>query len=105
MQILNNYHEVSGVMSEFEMQEQVDLFLKEQIFLNKTGPIWTEMPKIVLREFRVPEVGRISDHVLLINNKRAINIECKLEDIEGVIRQAKDHLGWCDYSVICYSSR
>ena len=58
-------------------------------------------PVIILREIHNPDVSRISDHVMLINNRTTINIECKLDDIGGVIKQAKSHLKWCDYSIIC----
>lgn len=95
----------NGGTSENDMQEQVDKILKQHKIEDfARDPVYgwkkIEIPKIVLREFRVPEVGRISDHVLLINNRRVINFECKLDDIGGVIRQAKDHLRWCDYSII-----
>lgn len=109
MKILNNYRSISLGATEDYMQEQVDLFLKSYKF-EKWDPSsgnygeYIELPKVILREFRVPEVRRISDHVLLINNRRVINIECKLDDIGGVINQAKDHLAWADYSVICLPS-
>lgn len=94
-----------GGTCEYDMQEQVDKMLRDhkfEVIKREPGYGWkkVELPKIVLREFRVPEVGRISDHVLLINNRRAINFECKLDDIGGVIKQAADHLRWCDYSII-----
>lgn len=98
--LLNNYNKVTKYASEYEMQEQIDLFLKQQTFRKWNGWQYEELPKIVLREFRIPEVGRISDHTLLINDRRVVNLECKLNDIGCVIRQAKDHLQWCDYSII-----
>ncbi len=103
MQILNNWHKISDIASECEMQEQIDTFLREQSFkkMDQITGRFFEVPKITIREFRVPEVGRISDHVLLIDGKRAVNIECKLDDVEKVIQQAEDHLLWCDYSIIC----
>lgn len=102
MEILNNWHKVSDIASEYDMQVQVDEFLNKHQFRNiGVDGWWRDLPKIVLREFRVPEIGRISDHVLLINNRRVVNIECKLDDIAGVICQAQDHLKWCDYSIIC----
>lgn len=52
------------------------------------------------REFRVPECGRISDVVIKAGG-RIINIECKLTDVGGVVAQAKDHLKWVDYSLVC----
>ena len=100
MNLLNYYNKITNNASEYEMQEQIDKFLKEQKFRKWNGWQYEELPKVVIREFRVPEVGRISDHVLLINNRRVVNFECKLDDVGTVIRQAKDHLKWCDYSVI-----
>lgn len=102
MELLNNYHKISSGASEETMQEQVDKFLQGYKFVKITDqfPFKKELPKIVLREFRVPEVGRISDHVVLLNKRRVVNLECKLDDIGGVIRQAEDHLAWCDYSIV-----
>lgn len=100
MKLLNVNTRITKAATEYEMQEQVDLFLKSHKFNKFDGYRYTELPKIVLREFRVPEVGRISDHVLLLDNKRVINVECKKEAIDCVIHQAVDHLRWCDYSII-----
>lgn len=83
------------------MQESIDGFLKSCKFYNYVDVYKVEVPTIVLREFSVPEVNRRSDHILLINRRRVVNIECKLDDITTVIKQAKDHLRWCDYSIIC----
>lgn len=100
MEFLSNYHKISGAATEWDMQEEIDQFLKEHLFTKFDGRRHITLPKIVLREFRVPEVCRISDHVVLLNNNRVINLECKKDDIGGVIHQAKDHLRWCDYSII-----
>jgi len=100
MELLNNYRNITTNISEEEMQNQVDIFLKKQVFRKWDGYHYKELPKIVLREFSIPEIGRRSDHILVINNKRIVNIECKLKNINKVIKQAKDHLEWCDYSVI-----
>ncbi len=107
MELLNNHQKVTNFASEFEMQKQVDEFLREQKFYKwdmnggKYGVGgYTELKKILLREVRVPEVSRISDHVLLLGEKRIINLECKLANIGSVISQARDHLRWCDYSII-----
>jgi len=100
MELLNNWNRITKGVTEWEMQEQVDAFLREYKFQHWNGEWYTELPKIVLREFRVPEVNRISDHVVLLNKRRVVNFECKLDDIGVVIKQAKDHLRWCDYSII-----
>lgn len=100
MEFLNNYHKISHAASEWDMQSEIDSILKSHCYTKFDGRRHIVLPKIVLREFRVPEVNRISDHVILLDNKRVINIECKKDDLGGVIHQAKDHLKWCDYSVI-----
>lgn len=56
---------------------------------------------LCVREFRVPECGRISDIALIHNPRRIINVECKLTNIGEVVHQAKDHLKWADYSLVC----
>jgi hypothetical protein len=103
--ILNKNYKISEDMTEDDMQIQVDGFLKEQKFTKwcpaAGGYYYIDLQTIVLRELRIPEIGRISDHVLCIDKKRIVNIECKLYDIDKVIHQAKDHLRWCDYSVVC----
>ncbi len=102
MEILNKTYQYRCNLED-EMQEQVDNFLKQQKYVKWDGYSRINLNKIILREFRVPEIGRISDHVMLIGNNRVINVECKLDNIGGVIKQAEDHLQWCDYSVICLS--
>lgn len=104
MQVLNNYNCLEGLQSELIMQEEVDAVLKKQKYykIDKYYPYTrTEIPFQTLREFQVPEIGRISDHVIYFNKKKIVNIECKLIDVTAVIRQAEDHLRWADYSIIC----
>lgn len=52
-------------------------------------------------QIRIPEVRRVSDLVVKCEKSRLINIEFKLSDYACVMRQAKDHLRWADYSYIC----
>lgn len=101
MEIINNWQNITKYASEGDMQMQVDAFLKKHPFYRWTGHGREERKKIVLREFPIREIGRVSDHILLLDRKRVINIECKLHNTEEVIHQAADHLEWCDYSVIC----
>jgi hypothetical protein len=106
MEILNangRQNRITNGATEFTMQEQIHEFLYNYEFNKETSqyPFYKVLPKIVLRELRIPEINRISDHVILLDNKRTVNIEDKLDSIECVIAQAKDHLQWCDYSVIC----
>jgi len=81
----------------------VERWVKEKRFFktNTTYPYRTDVEIKIFREFRIPEIGRISDHVIYFSDKKIINIECKLADIEGVIHQATDHLRWADYSMVC----
>lgn len=91
-------------LSENQMQEEVDEFLRAQTYSELVyNGMYVEKRKlesVAVREWRIKEVGRISDHILVINKKRIINFECKLDDISKVIHQAQSHLEWCDYSVI-----
>ena len=52
-------------------------------------------------QIRVPEIGRVSDLIIKCGDRRLINIEFKLSDHNYVLKQAKDHLYWADYSYIC----
>ena len=52
-------------------------------------------------QIRVPEIGRRSDLIIKCGDRRLINIEFKLRDHNYVLKQAKDHLHWADYSYIC----
>lgn len=79
--------------SESEMQKNIALIMSQQEF----GDI---DPK-VYREVGIPEIDRISDIIVKINDRRIINIECKLTEHSSVLDQAKDHLKWADYSYIC----
>ena len=100
MQLLNN-NDITRYASEYLMQGEVDEFLRKQKYQKVENMwYWVDVPHVTLREFRIPEINRISDHVMVIGRAKAVNLECKLTDIEGAIMQAKDHLRWCDYSII-----
>ena len=90
--------------SELEMQNAVEEYMAKRSFITKQSQhYWLhEYGKAqVFREVRIPEVRRISDVIVKINDRKVINIECKLYNYQEVIHQAKDHLRWADYSVIC----
>lgn len=93
-----------GYFSEYQMQEDVEKWIKEKRFFRTSSsyPYRSEVEIKVFREFRIPEIGRISDHIVYFSNRKIINIECKLVDMDGVIKQAVDHLRWADYSIICF---
>ena len=89
--------------TEDEMQKDVETYLKQKTFYKQIPryPYRIELKPKFIREFRIPEVGRISDHIIYISSKKIINIECKKENYIEVIAQATDHLRWADYSMIC----
>lgn len=93
MNILYKRNTHSG--SEDEMQKD----LPELLFTNR---LYDGAKNInIYREVPCPQVGRISDIVLSIRHKMFYNIECKIVDIQSVLKQAKDHLRWADYSYVC----
>jgi hypothetical protein len=101
--ILNNYNSITGTATEWDMQNEVEIILKENKYAEYKYPMPTIIHTgIIVREVRIPEVHRISDHILYLpySNPKIINIECKLDAIGCVIEQATDHLKWCDYSII-----
>lgn len=55
---------------------------------------------IMYEQISIPGISRFSDLILKAGN-RLINIEFKLDDLDCVIKQAKDHTKWADYSYIC----
>lgn len=74
----------------------VKLFIK----LNpKIRLISTQKPQYY-QEVTIKQIRRRSDLIIKIP-KRVVNIEFKLHDVDTVIRQAKDHCKWADYSYIC----
>ncbi len=93
--------EIKRETSEYQMQDEVEQKLLKQSYLVGTYPLDKYVKPKVFREVRVSEISRISDIVLMVNERKIVNIECKLTDLEGVLSQAKDHLKWADYSVIC----
>lgn len=94
-----------GYFTEDEMQKEVDLYLKEIKFYRQgiRSHRWyrEELHPHFFREVRVPEVGRISDHIIFFSKRKIVNVECKKENYIEVVQQAKDHLRWADYSMVC----
>ena len=77
--------------SEFDMQEAVAAVLSKQDFIIKAHKdYWLETwgKAKVYREVRIPNIGRISDVIVHVNDRKIFNIECKLTDVSGVIKQA-----------------
>lgn len=106
MELLNNYNHLTKDASEDMMQFEVDQFLRSNKYreIDKYG--WRKnVNPIILRELNIPEVHRRSDNIIYLpytfTKPKIVNIECKLDSISCVISQAKDHLRWCDYSIIC----
>ena len=82
---------------ELDMQNEVESILRDREFRKD----WDTYKHSIYREFHVSEIGRISDIVVYLYEKKIINIECKLENYTEVLKQANDHLLWADYSCIC----
>ncbi len=82
------------------MQAQVVEFIQNSDRVRTYHGAFSDKPTL-LREFRVPECHRISDIVVHFSKRKMMNVECKIQDIKGVINQAMDHLLWADYSIIC----
>jgi len=94
-------------VGEYEMQREVTQFFQDKItfYKNANNIYFRELIKhVVYNEVRIPEVGRISDIIIKVTDKKVFNIECKLGDHTAVLQQAKDHLKWADYSYICISA-
>ena len=89
--------------TEYEMQDDLELHLRQINFYrhNNTYPYKHKLNVEFYREITIPTLGRRSDHIIYFSDRKLINIECKKEDYGGVICQAKDHLQWADYSLIC----
>ena len=91
-------------ISEFEMQDELEIILRGLKFYE--GESWCKkrINHFVLREHRIPEIGRISDFIIYVTDRKIINIECKLTNYGEVFEQAKDHLLWADYSYVSLPS-
>lgn len=100
MPLLN--HSSYCEFTEWEMQENVIKFMSNYKFYRTiVDESWESASKNVFSEIHNPTTNRRSDIIIWLNKKTLINIECKLFDVIGVIKQAKDHLCWTDYSYIC----
>jgi len=99
MRILANK---SAPCHESKMQNELVNLLSDRYYAPpETSIQWQwENPK-VYTEIHIPQIGRRSDIIMLINGTKSINIECKMKDYGVVFQQAIDHLKWCDYSYIC----
>lgn len=51
-------------------------------------------------QVHVPEINRRSD-LVIVAEKRLINIEFKLGDHKCLMKQAEDHMRWADYNYVC----
>ncbi len=77
-------HATNGMSCEWEMQDEMEKWLKNKDIL-------------FIREHYVKEVGRIADFVIIKENK-IINIEAKSNDFKCMLEQIDDHAIYCDYS-------
>jgi len=85
--------------SEYDMQDDIAHTLSIRQWYNQSGYEYHNGE--VFREVKIPDIGRISDIIVFVTDRKIINVECKLLDYTTVLEQAKDHLKWCDYSYIC----
>ena len=90
----------AGICTEAQMQAELALFLSMRPHYQNKWPY--EFKVNIYTEVGIPEIGRISDIIVRVSEKKIINIECKLENYTIVIQQAQDHLKWADYSYICF---
>jgi hypothetical protein len=91
--------------SEDQMQKAVADYFSNYEFDRLTGYEWKAIKGKVYREVTIPTIGRRSDVIIKITDFKIFNIECKTNDLAGVIEQAKDHLFWADYSYICVHAK
>jgi hypothetical protein len=97
---LFNHYNVSSI-HEFDMETEIIEFLENQEYLHTNGkPINIK----VYRQIHDLRISRISD-IVMIKGAQLINIECKLNDVGGVIKQAKDHLAYANYSYIAMPTK
>lgn len=105
MPLLNNTKGACSLgYGEDRMQEKIKDWLLDYKFIGSVDENYHRhytTPK-VYREVHVPEIGRRSDLIVYFSNRKVFNIECKLFDANEVIKQAKDHLFWADYSYVCF---
>ena len=95
----------SAPCSELEMQDQVAEYLSQRKFESsdpKDRYYGNRISPKIYREIAIPNVGRISDIIVFISDRRIVNIECKMINYSEVIKQAQDHLIWADYSYVCF---
>lgn len=90
----------SRIVTEAQMQAELALFLSMRPHYQKKWPF--QFKADIYTEVGIPEIGRISDVIVKVSEKKIFNVECKLDNYTTVIQQARDHLKWVDYSYICF---
>jgi|GEM_PF-6326744 hypothetical protein len=105
MPLLNDFRgNYSLGYCEDTMQANVEKWLLDYTFWRSTegGYSREKVNPKTYREVHIPEIGRRSDLIVYFSSRKVFNIECKLFNVEEVVKQAKDHLYWADYSYICF---
>jgi len=95
----------NGPCLEDEMQKQVADYFSLRKFESSNPKDRYYGNRIILKVYRevgITQIGRISDIIIYITDRKIVNIECKMIGYEEVLRQAKDHLKWADYSYVCF---
>jgi hypothetical protein len=90
--------------SEYDMQKAVSEYFRINKYTQQSGYFVEEINPLIYREVGIPTLGRISDIIVKVTDRKVFNIECKINDTVGVIEQAIDHLSWANYSYICIHS-
>lgn len=92
----------SSSLPEFVMQEDLRAFLSELRVPEGADRTFYVTPD-VMTEVRIgfSDGLRIPDIVLHFSKRKIACVECKMEDLDDVVRQAEYHLSWADYSYVC----
>lgn len=92
-----NYpHRYNGSEDVF-VKKFIKLIAHQKLYFGKRG-----LKGKFHEQISIPSIRRTSDLIIYTKtNDRLINIEFKLKDHKCLMKQATDHLKWCDYSYVC----
>ncbi len=84
------------------MQNSIVDYMMKKEFRHQQGRWVVDYIKAkVYTEIHIPKINRRSDVVVKLSDRKIFNIECKINNVDGVISQAEDHLYWANYSYVC----
>lgn len=88
--------------SEADMQASIiDHMMKKKFRHQQSRWVVDYIKAKVYSEIFIPRINRRSDVIVKLSDRKIFNIECKINDVGGVISQAEDHLYWANYSYVC----